>query len=151
MHWDDLKDDDLICVTQRNGSYFVDKKNNLNENIVRFNYCTRVKKKKFYFTMDEMIDLFIDKIEDVYIDSDLLLQELDYASRMDTECFFKKLKNSIKETININEFPTLTCSFNKIASDLNFFEELGEIYFDEKEPISPKMPCSMTLELKSEK
>lgn len=45
MHWDDLKDDDLICVISEDGSYAVNKKEDLFKDEIKNKSCFLVEKK----------------------------------------------------------------------------------------------------------
>ena len=77
MHWDDLKDDDLICVISEDGSYAVNKKKYLIKDEILKKSCFRVKRKDVEISIDEMRDIFIKKVFDIFKSDYLLLEKMD--------------------------------------------------------------------------
>ena len=77
MHWDDLKDDDLIYVTSKDGSYAVNKKADLIKDEIKNKSCFLVEKKVVEISIDEMRDIFIKKVFDIFKSDYLLLEKMD--------------------------------------------------------------------------
>lgn len=75
MHWDDLKDDDLIYVTSKDGSYAVNKKEDLFKDEIKNKSCFNVKRKDIEISIDEMRDTFIKKVCEIFQSNNLLLKK----------------------------------------------------------------------------
>lgn len=148
MHWDDLKDDDLICVISEDGSYAVNKKNYLIKDEILKKSCFRVKRKDVEISIDEMRDMFINKVCDIFQNNNLLFKKMDIDDNERLEANNRKIEYIIKNSLYIDGFVKLKHIFNVIAMDLNFYEKLDKIYFDEDEPIKRGKVRTITLELR---
>lgn len=148
MHWDDLKDDDLICVISEDGSYAVNKKKYLIKDEILKKSCFRVKRKDVEISIDEMRDMFINKVCDIFQNNNLLFKKMDIDDNERLEANNRKIEYIIKKSLFIDGFVKLKHIFNVIAMDLNFYEKLDKIYFDEDEPIKRGKVRTITLELR---
>ncbi len=144
MHWDDLKDDDLICVISEDGSYAVNKKEDLFKDEIKNKSCFNVKRKDIEISIDEMRDIFIKKVFDIFKSDYLLLEKMDADEMESWDANYRKIENIIKKSLVIDGFVHLKHVFNAIALDLNFYEKIDKIYFDKTEPIGDKMADGIT-------
>lgn len=133
MHWDDLKDDDLICSFSHDGDYCIDKKVNIKKANIIFKKCYKVKPRIMYFTLDDVDSFFEDAMINYFILKNLLLEKMyfdrpgDYFGQIE-----KSIRQSIKETCKLGNLVELTSAVNKYAKDLKFYEREERIYFHEK-------------------
>lgn len=133
MHWDDLKDEDLICAFSHDGSYRIDKKANINKTNVILKKCYKVKPKIVYFTLDEVRSFFEDEMIGYFIFKKLLLEKMDFDRPEDYyDQIEKSIRHARKETCKLGNLLELASAFNKYAKDLKFYEREERIYFDEK-------------------
>ena len=124
MHWDDLKDDDLICVISEDGSYAVNKKEDLFKDEIKNKSCFNVKRKDIEISIDEMRDIFIKKVFDIFKSDYLLLEKMDADEMESWDANYRKIENIIKKSLVIDGFVHLKHVFNAIALDLNFYEKI---------------------------
>lgn len=133
MHWNELKDDDLICAFSQDGTYLIDKKVNINKANVIFKKCYKVKPKIVYYTVDEVRSFFEDEMIGYFIFKNLLLEKMDFNRPGDYyDQIEKSIRHARKETCKLGNLVELTSAFNKYAKDLKFYEREERIYFDEK-------------------
>ena len=66
MHWDDLKDEDLICVSSKDGGYAVNKKADLIKDEIKNKSSFLVKREYVEISIDEMRNIFIKKVFDIF-------------------------------------------------------------------------------------
>lgn len=133
MHWDDLKDEDLICAFSHDGTYRIDKKVNINKTNVIFKKCYKVKPKIVYFTLDEVRSFFEYEMIGYFIFKKLLLEKMDFNRPGDYyDQIEKSIRHAIIETCKLSNLVELTSAFNKFAKDLKFYEREEKIYFDVK-------------------
>lgn len=144
MHWDDLKDDDLICVISEDGSYAVNKKEDLFKDEIKNKSCFNVKRKDIEISIDEMRDTFIKKVCEIFQSNNLLLKKMDADDKEISEADNGMIEHIIKKSLVIDGFVHLKHVFNAIALDLNFYEKIDKIYFDKTEPIGDKMADGIT-------
>lgn len=146
MHWDDLKDDDLIYVTSKDGSYAVNKKADLIKDEIKNKSCFLVEKKVVEISIDEMRDIFIKKVFDIFKSDYLLLEKMDADEMESWDANYRKIENIIKKSLVIDGFAKLKGIFNAIALDLSFFKKVDKIYFDKNELADGKRRDMITLD-----
>lgn len=146
MHWDDLKDDDLIYVTSKDGGYAVNKKADLIKDEIKNKSSFLVKREYVEISIDEMRNIFIKKVFDIFKNENLLLKKMDADDMQSEEAIYRKIENIIKRSLFIDGFVKLKWIFNAIASDLNYFKKVDKIYFDKNEPTSGKRAAMITID-----